>query len=300
MVVPYYSFDNFLRKKFDGVKTWKIPINAGFACPNKDGKTSKKGCIYCDAYSSGLITTFHLSIQEQIELFINRRPESQFIAYYQANSNTYAPVKKLREIYNIIFNYESIKGLFIGTRPDAIKDNVYPLLDEINQKTYFTVELGLQSIHQKSLTFLNRNHSYDDFLITFNKLKQLNIDTVIHLIIGIPGETKVDMLKTIKQINKIKPAGVKIHMLHLLKDTLLLELYNKEKFKLFEMEEYTDLIVLLLEHLDPEIVIHRLTGERDRTIFVAPEWAIKKAETIQMIQKKMKEANTYQGSRLNN
>ncbi len=300
MVVPYYSFDKFLREKFDGVKTWKIPINAGFSCPNKDGKISKKGCIYCDAYSSGLITTFHLSIREQIELFINRRPESQFIAYYQANTNTYAPVDKLREMYNIIFKYENIKGLFIGTRPDAIKDNVYPLLDEINQKTYFTVELGLQSIHQKSLTFLNRNHSYDDFLITFNRLKQLNIDTVIHLIIGIPGETKEDMLKTIKQINKIKPAGVKIHMLHLLKDTPLLELYNKEKFKLFEMEEYTDLIVLLLEHLDPEIVIHRLTGERDRTIFVAPEWAIKKAETIQMIQKKMKEANTYQGSRLNN
>ncbi len=300
MVVPYYSFDKFLREKFDGVKTWKIPINAGFSCPNKDGKISKKGCIYCDAYSSGLITTFHLSIQEQIELFINRRPESQFIAYYQANTNTYAPVDKLREMYNIIFKYENIKGLFIGTRPDAIKDNVYPLLDEINQKTYFTVELGLLSIHQKSLTFLNRNHSYDDFLITFNKLKQLNIDTVIHLIIGIPGETKEDMLKTIEQINKIKPAGVKIHMLHLLKDTPLLELYNKEKFKLFEMEEYTDLIVLLLEHLDPEIVIHRLTGERDRTIFVAPEWAIKKAETIQMIQKKMKEANTYQGSRLNN
>ncbi len=299
MDVPYYSFDTFLKNKFNGQKTWKIPINAGFACPNKDGNTSKKGCIYCDAYSSGLISTFHLSIEEQIEIFINRRPESQFIAYFQANSNTYAPVEKLREMYNIIFKYRNIKGLFLGTRPDAIKEEVYPLLDHLNRKTYLTIELGLQSIHQKSLDFLNRNHSYHEFLDTFNKLKKLNIDTVVHLIIGIPGETKDDMLNTIKEINRIKPAGVKIHMLHLLKDTALLDLYKRDKFKLFEMEEYTDIIVTLLEHLDPEIVIHRLTGERDRKIFVAPEWGIKKAETIQMIQKKMKDKKSYQGIKLN-
>lgn len=295
MEVPYHSFDTFLKNKFNGQKTWKIPINAGFACPNKDGKVSKEGCIYCDAYSSGLISTFHLSIEEQIEIFINRRPESQFIAYFQANSNTYAPVEKLREMYNIIFKYKNIKGLFLGTRPDAIKEEVYPLLDQLNKKTYLTIELGLQSMHQKSLVFLNRNHSYQDFLITYNKLKRLNIDIVVHLIIGIPGETKDDMLKTLKEINKIKPAGIKIHMLHLLKDTALLDLYKKESFKLFEMEEYTDLIVFLLERLDPDIVIHRLTGERDRQIFVAPKWAIKKAETIQMIQKKMKDKKSYQG-----
>ena len=295
MIVPYYSFDKFLKSKFDGIKTWKIPINAGFLCPNKDGNKSERGCTYCDKYSSGLINTFTLSIEEQIEMFINRRSERQFVAYFQANSNTYASIEELREKYNTIFKYKNIKGLFIGTRPDSIKDEVYSLLEEINNKTYLCIELGLQSVHQKSLSFLNRNHSYQDFLDSYVKLKNLNIDVVVHLIIGIPGETEDDILKTIDEMNRIKPAGIKLHMLHLLKDTHLLDIYNKNKFKLFEMEEYTDLIVLLLEYLDPEIVIHRLTGERDRELFVAPAWALKKAETIQLIQKKMLDKNTYQG-----
>jgi radical SAM protein (TIGR01212 family) len=295
MYIPYYSANIFFRERFGGEKIWKIPINAGFACPNKDGKISKLGCIYCDAYSSGPLKTFALSIEKQIEIFMKQRTEKQFIAYYQANSSTYAPIEKLKEKYNIIFKYKNIKGLFIGTRSDAIENETYALLDELNKKTYLCVELGLQSIHQKSLNFLNRNHSYSNFIQTFRKLKELNIDVVVHLIIGIPDETKEDMLKTVEQINILKPAGIKFHMLHLLKDTPLLELYKRKKFKLFEMEEYTDLIVYLLERLDKDIIIHRLTGERDKEIFVAPMWALKKAETIQLIQKKMIEANTYQG-----
>jgi len=299
MIVPYYSVNQFFKEKFNGEKVWKIPINAGFSCPNKDGKFSKNGCIYCDVYSSGPIKTFNLSIEEQIENFVQSRKEKKFIAYYQANSNTYAPVDELKRKYDIIFKYDNIKGLFIGTRPDAIADEVYPILEDLNKKTYLCVELGLESIHQKSLDFLNRNHTYLDFLKTFNKLKLLNIDVVIHLIIGIPGESREDMLKSVEEINRIKPKGVKFHMLHILKDTKLESLYRQGQIKLLNIEEYTDIIVFLLERLDKDIVVHRLTGERDKEIFVAPLWALDKNKTIQRIQKKMIQVKTKQGKLVN-
>lgn len=292
---PYRSFNSFLRKKFNNRKVRKIPINAGFLCPNKDGKLSDTGCVFCDAYGSGPIKTFALTITGQIETYIENHPGCKYIAYYQAHSNTYAPVSELREKYELIFNYKDIVGLFIGTRPDCIADEVYPLLESLNERTYLSVELGLQSIHAGSLRFLNRNHSYEQFLGTFSKLKERHIDVVVHLIIGVPGESKTDMLDTVKEMNRLKPAGIKFHLLHILDDTPLLAQYEKEKFRLLDMEEYTDLMVDLLENLDPEIVIHRLTGERDREIFVAPQWALRKIDVINSIRSKMKDRNTYQG-----
>lgn len=295
MRAPYNSFNSFLRGKFNNQKIKKIPINAGFSCPNKNGGTSDRGCIFCDAYGSGPIKTFELSISEQIEKFIAHHTGFKYIAYFQAHANTFAPVPELRKKYEIIFRFKDIVGLFIGTRPDAVAGGVYPLLEELNKKTYLTVELGLQSIHPQSLRFLNRNHTYRQFLDTFEKLKERNIDVVVHLIAGIPGENQSHMLQTVAEMNRLKPAGVKFHLMHVLKNTPLYNMYEAHTIKLLAEDEYVDLIVYLLENLDPSIVIHRLTGERDKEIFHAPRWALDKNRVIQSIRSKMMEKDTYQG-----
>ncbi len=297
----YNSFNAFLRKKFKGWKIRKIPINAGFPCPNKNGSLSNTGCIFCDTFGSGPIRDFALPIREQVQAFIGAhdREKVNYIAYYQAHSNTYAPVEVLHEKYEIIFSFPEIVGLFIGTRPDAIAPEVYPLLEELNKRTYLTLELGLQSTHARSLEFLNRNHTYDQFLDTFQQLKERNIPVVVHLIIGIPGETPADMLVTIKEMNRLKPAGIKFHLLHVLKNTPLYDMYRRGEFKLLEKDAYVDLVVTLLDQLDPGIVIHRLTGERDKEIFYAPQWAMNKNEVIQAIRKSMEDRDTFQGKLFN-
>jgi radical SAM protein (TIGR01212 family) len=292
----YNSFNSFLKKKFNNRKIRKIPINAGFPCPNKDGGISHDGCIFCDVYGSGPIKVFELPIAEQIKRFIGDRSDFKYIAYYQAHTNTHAPVDELRKKYEIIFDFKEIVGLFIGTRPDSIADEVYPLLDELNKKTFLTVELGLQSSHEKSLRFLNRNHTYSRFLETFEKLKRRNIDVVVHLIVGIPGESRSDMLATVNEMNRIKPAGIKFHLMHVLKHTPLFRMYERGEIRLMEQDEYVETIVDLLEHLDPDIVIHRLTGERDKEIFHAPLWALNKNEVIHAIRSRMKERQSFQGS----
>lgn len=292
----YNSFSAYLKKRFKQ-KIRKIPINAGFTCPNKDGQISSQGCIFCDVYGSGPIKHFEMSIPQQITTFMENHPGVKYLAYYQAHTNTCAAVEELRRKYEIIFDFEDIVGLFIGTRPDAIAENVYPLLEELNKRTFLTVELGLQSIHSKSLGFLNRNHTYQQFLDTFEKLKKRGIDVVVHLIVGIPGETHEDMLSTIKEMNRLKPAGLKLHLMHVLKNTPLFDMYESGKIKLPGKNQYVDLIVRLLAHLDPAIVIHRLTGERDKEIFHAPSWALNKNEVIHAIRAKMLEQNIYQGKR---
>lgn len=291
----YNSFHSFLKNKFKHDKIRKIPIDAGFSCPNKDGRISTEGCIFCDEYGSGPIKSGHLGVQEQLELFIAKRHGEKFIAYFQANTNTAAKVDELRKQYEKIFLFEDIVALFIGTRPDSIDEPVYKLLDELNKRIYLSLEIGLQSIHEKSLKFLTRNHSYQQFLDTFFRLKELSIDVVVHLIVGIPGETEEDMMATIDEMNRLKPAGIKFHLLHILKNTALLKLYEKKPFKLLEEEEYINIIVNMLERLNSEIVIHRLTGERDAEIFYAPEWTLNRSGVLQAIRNRMKEMNTFQG-----
>ncbi|MCP4218266.1 MAG: TIGR01212 family radical SAM protein [bacterium] len=298
MKQPYNSFNSFLKGKFKGGTVRKIPINAGLPCPNKNGEVSAEGCVFCDTYGSGPLKHFHLPIREQIKGFIGSRTDFRYIAYYQAHSNTGGPLEELRKKYEIIFQFPQIVGLFIGTRPDAIAPEVFPLLEDLNKRTYLTVELGLQSTHGKSLDFLNRNHSYQCFLDTFERLKRACIDTLVHLIIGIPGESTEDMLATVKEMNRLKPAGVKLHLMHILKNTALYDMHQLAPVKLLEKDEYVDLVVTLLEHLHPSIVIHRLTGERDKEIFHAPMWAMDKNSVIQAIRDKMAAKGTYQGKAL--
>lgn len=297
MSTLYNSFSSFLKAKFNQ-KIRKIPINAGFTCPNKDGTISSQGCIFCDTYGSGPIKHFELSISQQISTFIENHPGFKYIAYYQAHTNTCAPVEELRRRYDIALGFKDVLGLFIGTRPDTLADDVYPLLEELNEKTFLTVELGLQTIHSRSLEFLNRNHTYQQFTDTFAKLKKSGIDVVVHLIVGIPGETRTDMLQTIKEMNRLKPAGLKLHLMHVLKNTPLFHLYENGRIKLPGQSEYVDLVSHLLAYLDPSIVIHRLTGERDKEIFHAPTWALNKNEVLNAIRLKMMEKNIFQGKYL--
>ncbi len=295
MQIRYNSFSSFLKNKFPGEKVRKIPINAGFPCPNKNGDISDEGCIFCDSYGSGPIKTFTQPIRKQIEMFTSANKGKKFIAYYQAHTNTYASKEELEEKYGIPFEYKDIVGLFIGTRPDSIAENIYPVLEKIASKTYLSVELGLQSVHDKSLLILNRNHSYEQFLSTFERLKSSGIDVIVHLIVGIPGESKTDMIATVMEMNRIKPAGVKFHLLHVLKNTRLYEMYEKKEIKLMEKSEYVNTMVELLASLDKNIVVHRLTGERDSAIFHAPEWALDKGSVISEIHKRMEELDIRQG-----
>ena len=291
----FNSFKGFLRKKFPGSNILKIPINAGFSCPNRDGFISRSGCVFCDRFASGPIQTASWPIEKQVEFFISSHPQKKYIAYFQSHCNTYGPVSELKRKYEIVFNYDDIIGLFLGTRPDTISLPAFSLLEKLNQRIYLTIELGLQSVHEQSLLFLNRNHSYKQFLDTFHELKIRKIDTVVHLIVGIPGETREHMRQTILQMNKLKPAGIKLHLLHILKDTELHRRYIKAPFPLLNQEEYADIIAFLLESLDPDIVIHRLTAEREKEIFYAPEWALNKLAVLKSITAKMKQNCSYQG-----
>ncbi len=292
---PFNSFNCFLNSKFPGQKILKIPIDAGFSCPNRDGLLSRSGCIFCDSFAAGPVRGMHSPIEQQIESYIAVHPGKKYIAYFQAHSNTYGSVTELRRKYETVFNYEDIVGLFIGTRPDIVSDPVLQLLDEFNRRLYLTVELGLQSIHESSLSLLNRNHTYPQFLETFQKLQALKISMVIHLIIGIPGETRDHMLATIEEMNRLRPQGIKFHLLHVLKDTVLYRQYLESPFPLLSQEEYAERMAFLLGRLHPDIVIHRLTAERDKEIFFAPEWTLNKQAVLNSIRQKMADAGVFQG-----
>jgi hypothetical protein len=291
----FNSLTGFLKKKFPGQKVLKIPLDAGFSCPNRDGSLSRDGCVFCDSYAAGPVRTAGWPLEKQIEHYMAAHPGRKYLAYFQSHSNTYGPPAELRRKYEIVFKYESIVGLFIGTRPDTVSGPALSLLQEMNERLYVTVELGLQSVHAASLLFLNRHHTYAQFLEAFRKLRDKGIDTVVHLIVGIPGETREDMLATIEEMNRLKPQGIKIHLLHILRDTALYRRYRVSPFPLLSLDEYSERIVFLLERLDPGIVIHRLTGEREREIFHAPEWALDKQAVLAAIRLKMEQKESFQG-----
>ncbi len=302
MIERYNSFNNHLKEVF-GEKVYKIPLDPHFPCPNKDGKISKEGCIFCDKYGSGPIKTGRLKIKEQIEIGMERISKKykakKFIAYFQANTNTAASTERLEKIFDEALSYRDIVGISIGTRPDWVFSDHLELLEKLNRRTYLWVELGLQTIHSKGLKFLRRHHDLADFVKTTLELKKRRIRVCAHTIIGIPGETGEDMIETARFLSAIGVDGVKIHLLHILKNTDLEKLYEEGKIKLLEKNEYVSIAVDFLENLSPGIIIQRLTGERDREIFIAPEWALNKLDVIESIRKEFERRNSYQGKNLN-
>ncbi len=298
----YHTLDYFYKHKF-GIKIFKVSLNAGFSCPNLDGTVGYGGCIYCSNSGSGdfagnknddLITQFN-KIKDMLH---KKWPKAKYIGYFQAHTNTYAPVKILKEKYESILNLPNVVGLSIATRPDAISDECLDYLIKLSKKTFLTIELGLQTIHKKTTLLINRCHNLQTFEDMVNKLRKHNINVVVHIINGLPFETKDMMLGTIKYLNSLDIQGVKIHMLHILKNTKLAELYNKEPFPILTKEQYIDIVCDQLEYLRPEIVINRITGDPVKEDLIEPTWLIKKFCVLNDIDKELTKRNSYQGYKL--
>ena len=270
----YYTLDYFYKHKFNS-KVFKVSLNAGFTCPNKDGKVGTGGCIYCSKSGSGeyagdikkdLITQFN----EVKEIMLKKWPKAKYIGYFQANTNTYAPLNKLKEKYETILKLDNVIGLNIATRPDSITDECLDYLEELSKTTYLTIELGLQTIHDKTSKFINRCHTLECFEDMVKKLRKRNINIVVHIINGLPYETKEMMIDTIKYLSNLDIQGIKIHMLSILKNTKLAEIYNKESFKLITREEYIDIVCDQLEYLREDIVVNRITGDPKVSDLIEP------------------------------
>ena len=295
----YHTLDYFYKEKFKE-KVFKVSLDAGFTCPNIDGTVGYGGCIYCSKKGSGdFAGNKNEPIEAQFEtiksVMLHKWPKAKYIGYFQAHTNTYAPVEKLKEIYEKILNKENVVGLNIATRPDAITDECLEYLKELNKKTYLTIELGLQTTNPNTAKLINRCHTLSCFENMVKKLRQENINVVVHIINGLPYETKEDMLNTVKYLNTLDIQGIKIHMLSILKDTAIEELYKKEKFHLLTKEEYIDIVISQLELLRKEIVIHRITGDPKIDDLVEPDWLTKKFCVLNDIDKEMVRRNTYQG-----
>ena len=282
---------------------FKVSLNAGLSCPNIDGTVGKGGCIYCSNSGSGefagnknddIITQFN----EIKKMMLKKWPNAKYIGYFQAHTNTYAPVETLKKLYEPILQQENVVGLNIATRPDAISDECLKYLEELNKKTYLTIELGLQTIHKKTTKIINRCHTLECFENMVKKLRKKNINVVVHIINGLPYETKEDMIKTAKYLNKLDIQGIKIHMLSVIKNTKLEKLYQLKPFHILTEEEYIDIVINQLENLRPEIVINRITGDPKLDDLIQPTWLVKKFCVLNNIDKEMVKRNTYQGKNI--
>ena len=295
----YYTLDYLYKEKFKS-KVFKISLNAGFSCPNKDGTRGYGGCIYCSKLGSGdYAGKKEKSLVQQFNdiknIMLHKWPDSKYIVYFQANTNTYAPVNVLKEKYESVLFLDNVIGINIATRPDSISDKCLEYLEELNKKTYLTVELGLQTIHDETSKLINRGHDLKCFEKMVKKLRERNINVVVHIINGLPYETKEMMLSTAKYLSNLDIQGIKIHMLHILKDTALANLYEKEKFHVLTREEYVDIVCSQLEILREDIVIHRITGDPNPDDLIEPKWLIKKFGVLNEIDKEMARRDTYQG-----
>lgn len=296
---PYHSLDYMLRERF-GEKVYKVTLNGGMSCPNRDGKIGHRGCIFCSEGGSGdFAADAALSITDQINSQIRtlsqKRPIHKYIAYFQAYTNTYAPVDYLEKIFTEAISHPEVVALSIGTRPDCLGEDVLDLLDRLNRQKPVWVELGLQTIHTKTAQYIRRGYPLSCFDRAVEELRKRNIEVIVHTILGLPGETEEDILSTMKYLNRKDIQGIKLQLLHVLKGTDLADDFLAGKFRTFEREEYLDLLIHCLEHLDPSIVIHRMTGDGPANLLIAPLWASRKREVLNLLHHKMKKCQSYQG-----
>lgn len=295
----YYTLDYYYKKKY-GCKIAKISLNLGLSCPNKDGTKGFGGCIYCSKLGSGEYAGNPVEpVQQQFEtvkiIMIKKWPDCKFIAYFQANTNTYGPLDYLIKNWEEVLTYKDVVGINISTRPDSITNECYDYLEKLNKKTDLVVELGLQTSKEETSKLINRCCTLNEFEECIKELNKRNIKILVHIINGLPYESKDDMINTIKYLNKYNIWGVKIHMLHILKDTALENLYKKEIFHVLTREEYVDIVCDQLELLKEDIVINRITGDPKIDDLVEPFWLTKKFCVLNEIDKEMKRRETYQG-----
>ena len=297
----YYTYDYYLKKTFGG-KCAKIPIDAGFTCPNIDGRSGVGGCIYCSSRGSGdFALSADFSIKDQYDQtrckMAQKWSVEKCIPYFQAHTNTYAPTEILREKFEEALMLEGVVGLNIATRADCLEESTVELLAELAEKTVLTVELGLQSANDKTAAIINRGHSFEEFIEGYNRLRAASdkIQICIHIILGLPEETEADMMDTVKRVALLHPDQVKIHLLHVIRNTKLADMYENGEYKPLEKEAYVELVVKALELLPPDTVIARLTGDGIAEDLLAPEWSRKKVSVINDIDKLLYERQSYQG-----
>ena len=299
---PYFSLDHYLKQTF-GEKVYRLSLNGGMTCPNRDGTLDSRGCIFCSAGGSGdFATAPSLSVTEQITQAKERiRRKSncrKFIAYFQAYTNTYAPVEHLRKIFTEAISHPDIVALSIGTRPDCLGDDVLELLYSLNQIKPVWVELGLQTIHEDTARYIRRGYPLSCFDTAVKNLRAGGIEVIVHTILGLPGESRKDILETMAYLNAMDIQGIKLQLLHVLRGTDLAADHEAGLFRTYERDEYLNLVIDCLEHLRPDIVIHRVTGDGPKDLLIAPLWASRKREVLNLLHHRMKERASFQGKAL--
>jgi hypothetical protein len=297
----YYDLKSFWHNRF-GCKVYKLQIDAGFTCPNRDGTVSSGGCSYCDGRGSRLRQAGPLpSVSEQIcrgkEYYRTHRNAGKFIAYFQTFTNTYGPTEKLRALYDEALGEDDVIGLSVGTRPDCVPDDIIDLFQDYAKHSHVWLELGLQSIHNRTLQYINRGHLVETYFDAIRRASGKNIHICTHIIVGLPGETREDMLETARVIATLPIHGIKIHLLLALRGTKMGDLYEQGEILLLEKDDYIRVVCDILEILPPEMVIQRLTADGYRDIFLAPRWAINKMEVLNGIDRELEKRNTFQGIR---
>ncbi|MGG7211637.1 TIGR01212 family radical SAM protein [Clostridium baratii] len=295
----YHSLNYFLRDRFKE-KVFKISLDGGFSCPNRDGTISKGGCLFCSESGSGdYAGDRELSITKQFcdikEMMNKKWKEGKYIAYFQAFTNTYAPVEELKRKYNEALKQEGVVAIAIATRPDCLQDEVLELLEEINKKFYVWVELGLQTVSDETERKINRGYKLEVYEDAIRRLKERNIDFVTHCIFGLPGETKEDMLRSVDYIAHSGSKGIKFHLLHLMKHTPMVKLYERGELEFLSQDDYIDLICKSIAMLPEDMVVHRLTGDAPRDLLIGPMWSLKKWEVLNAIDKALVDNEIYQG-----
>ena len=299
----FYKLNSFLKENFKE-KIYKVSLDGGFTCPNRDGKISNKGCLFCSDKGSGEFAgdrckTITAQIDEQIDFMKDKIGSSKVIAYFQNFTNTYGDIEYLRKIYYEALNHEKVIGIAIATRPDCLSDDVINLLDEINKKYFLWVELGLQTANDSIGKIINRGYDTTVYIDSCRILNEKNIKFVTHMIVGLPNEEKKDLYDTIDLINSVKSWGIKIHLLYILKNSKLLNYYQQNPFKIYEKDEYENTVIELLERLSPSIVVHRLTGDAKKDELFEPLWSLNKRSILNSIEKKLKSSKSYQGKFFN-
>lgn len=294
----YNSLDRYYKKRF-GKKVFKVCLDAGFSCPNKDGTKGTGGCIFCNG-SAG-VGDGRMSLKEQFDtirdVLKKKWPNAGYIVFLEANTNTYGPFEKLKEIYEDVLDFEGVLGLSIATRCDSIDEYVYDYLEELSKRIYLSIELGLQSSFNESLDFLNRGHTKEEFGDCVENLRKRGIEVVVHLINGIPGESKSMMIENVRFINELDVQGVKFHMLYIEKGTRLAKMYEEKPFRLLTDIEYIDILASQIEVLDEGIVVHRLLSGPDNGKLLAPKWLFGKFKNLNAIERYFKDKGVIQGNK---
>lgn len=295
----YHTFNYHVKNKY-GCKVAKVSLNANFTCPNRDGKKGVGGCIFCSSSGSGdfagnVKDSLTLQFENISTMMQQKWPGCKYIAYFQANTNTYGPLQKIKESIDPFIAKENVVGIAIATRPDCLEDDVIDYLEQVSKQTDLWIELGLQTIHDITASYINRGHTYQEFLIGLKKLRDRNLNVCVHIINGLPGETIDMMLETAKVVGTLDIQALKIHMLYIVENTKLANLYKKEPFAMLSREEYIKLVALQLAYIPEQVIIERLTGDGKVEDLVAPLWSIKKVTILNDIDKEMVINNLYQG-----